>query len=241
MRIAVISDVHGNEHALAAVLAEVDSASPDALWCLGDVVGYGPAPNECCAVLADRADVCLVGNHDLVVLGKLDVSAFNGDAAAAALWTREVLDDASRAFLDRLEPSAEVDAAQLFHGSPRDAVWDYVLSAEAAYESLATTHAPVVLVGHSHVALGIGLVGADLRGGGAPGGTRIELDGRWLFNPGSVGQPRDGDPRAAWLLLDTDEKFAEFHRVAYPIEQTQSAMRAAGLPEPLAARLAQGI
>jgi predicted phosphodiesterase len=241
MRVAVISDVHGNEHALAAVLEDVDAASPDAIWCLGDVVGYGPAPNECCAVLAARADLCLVGNHDLVVLGKLDVTDFNGDAAAAALWTREVLNDASRAFLDPLEPSAELDGAQLFHASALDPVWDYVLSAEAAYGSLMATHAPVVLVGHSHVALGIGLVDTDLRGGSAPAGTELPLDGRWLLNPGSVGQPRDGDPRAAWLLLDTDENTATFHRVDYPIEATQRAMRSAGLPEPLAARLAQGI
>jgi predicted phosphodiesterase len=241
MRVAVISDVHGNEHALAAVLEDVDYAAPDAIWCLGDVVGYGPAPNECCSVLAARADVCLVGNHDLVVLGNLDMTDFNGDAAAAALWTQEQLSEASRAFLEPLKPSAELDGAQLFHASPRDPVWDYVLSAEAAYASLIATEAPVVLVGHSHVALGIGLVDTDLRGGSAPAGTELRLEGRWLLNPGSVGQPRDADARAAWLLLDTDEKFAQFHRVAYPIEETQRAMRAAGLPEPLAARLAHGI
>ena len=241
MRVAVISDVHGNEHALAAVLEDVDAAAPDAIWCLGDVVGYGPAPNECCAVLSARTDLCLAGNHDLVVLGKLDVTNFNGDAAIAALWTRERLDVSSRAFLEPLAPSAEVDGAQLFHASPRDPVWDYVLSAEAAYASLAATHTPVVLVGHSHVALGIGLVGDDLRGGSAPAGTELKLEGRWLLNPGSVGQPRDGDPRAAWLLLDTDEQLATFHRVDYPIELTQAAMRDAGLPEALAARLALGI
>jgi diadenosine tetraphosphatase ApaH/serine/threonine PP2A family protein phosphatase len=241
MRIAVISDIHGNEHALTAVLEEVDATSPDAIWCLGDVVGYGPSPNECCALLEKRADICLVGNHDLVVLGKLDVTDFNGDAATAALWAREQLNESSREFLARLAPSAEAEGVQLFHASPRDPVWDYVLSAEAAYASLQLSHAPIVLVGHSHVALGIGLVGDDLRGGSAPEGARIELEGRWLLNPGSVGQPRDGDPRAAWMLLDTDQSFAEFHRVAYPIELTQAAMRASGLPEPLAARLAQGI
>lgn len=241
MRVAVISDIHGNERALAAVLENIDAAAPDAIWCLGDVVGYGPAPNECCAVLSARSDLCLAGNHDLVVLGKLDVANFNGDAAAAALWTRDRLDQPSRAFLEPLEPSAELDGAQLFHASPRDPVWDYVLSAETAYASLVATHAPVVLVGHSHVALGIGLVDTDLRGGSAPAGTELRLEGRWLLNPGSVGQPRDGDPRAAWLLLDTDEHFATFHRVDYAIELTQRAMREAGLPEPLAARLALGI
>jgi diadenosine tetraphosphatase ApaH/serine/threonine PP2A family protein phosphatase len=140
-----------------------------------------------------------------------------------------------------LRPSAEADGAALFHASPRDPVWEYVLSAETAYFSLLATEAPLVLVGHSHVALAIGLDDDELHGGLAPAGTERVLDGRWLLNPGSVGQPRDGDPRAAWLELDTDDHVARFHRVEYPIERTQADMRASGLPEPLAARLAQGI
>jgi diadenosine tetraphosphatase ApaH/serine/threonine PP2A family protein phosphatase len=241
MRVAVISDIHANEQALDAVLGAIDAAVPDAIWCLGDVVGYGPAPNQCCAVVAERADVCLVGNHDLVVLGRLDAADFNEDAAAAALWTRHELDDESRAFLDRLEPSAVVPGAELFHASARDPIWEYVLSAEAAYGSLIATTAPLVLVGHSHVPLAIGLDDAsNLHGGLAEGGSEIELAGRWLLNPGSVGQPRDGDARAAWLELDTDAGRARFHRVEYAIEETQAAMRARGLPEALAERLAHG-
>ena len=129
---------------------------------------------------------------------------------------------------------------ELYHASPRDPVWEYVLSAETAYLSLLAATAPLVLVGHSHVALAIGLDGDDLHGGLAPDGTEVELKGRLLLNPGSVGQPRDGDPRAAWLELDTGARFARFHRVAYPIEQTQAAVRERGLPEGLAARLATG-
>jgi diadenosine tetraphosphatase ApaH/serine/threonine PP2A family protein phosphatase len=241
MRVAVISDVHANEQALDVVLEEVDAWSPEAVWCLGDVVGYGPAPNRCCEVVSGRADVCLIGNHDLVALGTLDVADFNEEAAAAALWTRGELDERSRSFLSALEPSASVDGAELFHASARDPVWEYVLSAEAAYFSLLKTTAPLVLVGHSHVALAIGLDDVDLHGGPAPAGTEIELEGRWLLNPGSVGQPRDGDPRAAWLALDTEEQTARFHRVDYPIERTQAEIRARGLPESLAARLAHGI
>ncbi len=120
-------------------------------------------------------------------------------------------------------------------------MWEYVLNAETAYFSLLTTKAPLVLVGHSHVALAIGLEEAELHGGLAPAGTEIVLDGRWLLNPGSVGQPRDGDPRAAWLELDTDEGVARFHRIDYAIERTQAAIRASGLPETLAARLAHGV
>jgi diadenosine tetraphosphatase ApaH/serine/threonine PP2A family protein phosphatase len=241
MRVAVISDVHANEEALDVVLQEIDAWAPDAVWCLGDVVGYGPAPNRCCELVSERADLCLIGNHDLVALGTLDVEDFNEEAAAAALWTRAALEERWRAYLSGLESSASVREAELFHASPRDPVWEYVLSAEAAYFSLLTTKAPLVLVGHSHVALAIGLEDADLHGGLQPAGSEIELDGRWLINPGSVGQPRDGDPRAAWLELDTDQRLARFHRVAYPIERTQARMREYGLPESLAARLAHGI
>jgi predicted phosphodiesterase len=238
-RVAVISDVHANRHALESVLAAVEHDAPDEIWCLGDLVGYGPRPNECCASVAERASVCLAGNHDLVVLGTLGLDDFAGDAAAAAAWTRRALDDESRAFLGSLESEARVEEAALFHGSGRDPVWEYVLSEEAAWWTFQATTEPLVLVGHSHVPLAISLAGDELAGGIASGGTEIELDGaRWLFNPGSVGQPRDGDPRAAYLLLEGGR--ASFRRVEYPVEQTQTEMRDAGLPEPLAERLAFG-
>jgi len=241
MRVAVISDIHANEAALEAVLEEVDAASVDAVWCLGDIVGYGPAPNRCCEIVAARADACLIGNHDLVALGKLDVESFNDDAATAALWTRAELTEESRAFLSPLEPKGKLDGVELFHASARDPVWEYVLSADSAYLSLLSTTAPLVLVGHSHVALAIGLDDTELHGGLAPAGTEVELEGRWLLNPGSVGQPRDGDPRAAWLELDLDRARADFHRVAYSIERTQAEMRERGLPAPLAERLSHGV
>jgi diadenosine tetraphosphatase ApaH/serine/threonine PP2A family protein phosphatase len=222
------------------VLAEVDAARVDAVWCLGDTVGYGPRPNECCEIVEALADLCLVGNHDLVVLGELAVSDFNDEAAAAATWTVKVLAPESRAFLARLKPLAALDGVELFHASARDPVWEYVLTEEAARATFELTEAPVVLVGHSHVALELTLDGAEVAGGLAPAGTKIELSGRWLLNPGSVGQPRDGDPRAAWLLLDLERRFAQFHRVAYPVERTQEEMRERGLPRALAARLERG-
>jgi predicted phosphodiesterase len=240
MRVAVISDIHANARALEAVLAEIDEADVDALWCLGDTVGYGPRPNECCETVAGRADLCLVGNHDLVVLGELAVSDFNDEAAAAATWTAEVLTDDSRAFLAPLQPLAAVEGVDLFHASARDPVWEYVLTEEAARASFDLTEAPLVLVGHSHVALALNGDGKAVQGGVAPAGTELDLSGRWLLNPGSVGQPRDGDPRAAWLLLDLERRFALFHRVAYPIERTQDDMRERGLPPALAARLERG-
>ena len=242
MRIAVISDIHSNLPALEAVLADVDGEGPDEIWCLGDIVGYGPHPNECVDLTRERATLSLCGNHDLAVLGAIDVSDFTGDAGAAARWTTGALGEPQAAWLRELSPSAERDGAELYHGSPRDAVWDYVLSEQVALISILETTAPVVLVGHSHVALGLGWDGSDLSGGLAPEGTAIDLStGRWLLNPGSVGQPRDGDPRAAWLLIDNAAGRAAFRRVPYPIRETQAAIRERGLPDALAARLAQGI
>jgi predicted phosphodiesterase len=241
MRVAVISDIHGNLHALEAVLADVDAERPEAIWCLGDLVGYGPRPNECTLLVARRAAVCLIGNHDLGVTGAIDLDDFSPDAATAARWTQEVLDERAGAYLRGLTPTETLEGAELFHASPRDPVWEYVLSAEAAYDALDLTSAPIVLVGHSHVALAIALTGDTLTGGLAPDGTTLDLtSGRWLLNPGSVGQPRDGDPRAAYLWLDLERMSALFRRVPYPIEETQRELRERGLPESLAARLAQG-
>jgi diadenosine tetraphosphatase ApaH/serine/threonine PP2A family protein phosphatase len=240
MRVAVISDVHGNRHALDAVLAEIAAESVDAVWCLGDTVGYGPQPNECCRLVQEHADLCLVGNHDLVALGALTVSDFNEEAAAAAVWTSEALTDESRTFLRSLEPQATADGVELFHASARDPVWEYVLSEEAARATFDLTTAPLVLVGHSHVALALTVNGHELTGGIAPGGTSVDLAGRWLVNPGSVGQPRDGDPRAAWLFADLERASAAFRRVSYPVDRTQAEMVEAGLPPLLVARLAVG-
>ena len=241
MRIAVLSDVHSNLHALEAVLREVDQGGFDAIWFLGDLVGYGPKPNECAALLQERAAICLAGNHDLVVLGKISIEAFAGEAAAAARWTQTVLDDAARGFLDTLQPQAAAPGAELFHGSPRDPIWDYVLGDEAAFQSFAATSEPLVLVGHSHVALEIS-DGDDLRGGQAPAGTTLELGRlRRLLNPGSVGQPRDGDPRAAWLEIDKGAGRATFRRTDYPVGRPQAEMREVGLPDALATRLAFGV
>lgn len=242
MRIAVISDIHGNAHALDAVLADVARARPDAVWCLGDLVGYGPDPNRSTSLTAAHADISLAGNHDLGVLGTIAVEEFSPDALASALWTRETLDVEARDFLASLAPAHATSRAELFHASPRDPIWEYVVTADAAAAALDDTTAPVVLVGHSHVALAIVRPeGGALAGGLAPGGKTVDLaTGRWLLNPGSVGQPRDGDPRAAWLLLDFRGGSAAFHRVEYDIASTQREIRDAGLPEGLAKRLELG-
>jgi len=242
MRAAVISDIHGNLHALEAVLADIDGETVDEIWCLGDVVGYGARPNECCDIVRDRATVALCGNHDLAVLGALDVADFSGDAGTAARWTATVLGEEQRAWLGSLEPLARRSDAELYHASPRDPVWEYVLSDQVALQSLLATRAPVVLVGHSHVALALSWDGSELTGGTAPEGFEAPLgERRWLLNPGSVGQPRDGDPRAAWLLVDPGARRATFRRVPYPIADTQAEIRARDLPDALAERLAHGV
>jgi predicted phosphodiesterase len=241
MRVAVVSDIHANLHALEAVLGAIDVDPVDELWCLGDLVGYGPKPNECCAIVQARAAVCLCGNHDLAVRGTLDLVEFSGDAGTAAAWTRDVLADDARAFLNSLAPAGKAAGVALFHGSARDPVWEYVLSDEAALTTFMLTEEPLVLVGHSHAALQIALRETVLEGGLAPNGTELELlDGRWLLNPGSVGQPRDGDPHAAYLLLDLDAQRASFRRVPYDVDLTQSEMRVAGLPDALIDRLTIG-
>jgi diadenosine tetraphosphatase ApaH/serine/threonine PP2A family protein phosphatase len=243
MRACVVSDIHGNLHALEAVLEAIDAEAPDEVWCLGDLVGYGPRPNECCRLVAERADVCLVGNHDLAVLGKIDIDVFTHDAGVSARWTREVLEDDARAFLGELEPAGSRADAALFHASPRDPVWEYVLSIEVADQCLRQVDGNLVLVGHSHFALAFWLTGGGTEGGLAPNGSNVDLApaDAWLLNPGSVGQPRDGDPRASFLVLDTDERWARFRRVPYDIAATQAEIRELGLPHSLADRLTDGL
>jgi diadenosine tetraphosphatase ApaH/serine/threonine PP2A family protein phosphatase len=241
MRVAVVSDIHSNLHALEAVLAAVDADAPDELWCLGDLVGYGPRPTECCAAVESRAAICLAGNHDLAVRGDIELFEFSGEAAVAARWTRDVLADDARAFLSRLEPTSTAAGVALYHGSARDPVWEYVLSDEAAEATLDLAGTPLVLVGHSHAALAAVERDGAIVGGLAEAGTELDLRaGRALLNPGSVGQPRDGDPRAAYLLLDLDTRQASFRRVEYDIDRTQAEIQALGLPALLAARLAVG-
>ena len=242
MRVGVISDIHGNLHALRAVLDALAEERPDAIWCLGDLVGYGPRPNECCAAVARSASICLVGNHDLGVVGRIDLDEFSHDAAAAAVWSRDVLTREARTYLSTRKPSTKAHRSELFHASPRDPVWEYVLTEEAARAALRLTSADVVLVGHSHVALAFTLDGDDLAGDLAPADTELDLSGRrWLINPGSVGQPRDHDPRAAFVVLDFDAETARYHRVPYPVERTQEEILDRGLPDTLAGRLALGM
>ncbi len=242
MRLALLSDVHGNRHAFEAVLADVSAAGVGATWCLGDLVGYGADPDACVALASERCDLVLAGNHDLAVTGALPVEEFSSGAALAAAWTQRTLSPEHREVLAGLSPRAVREGLGLYHASPRDPVWEYVLSDLLAELCLDAQDERVCAIGHSHVALSF--VRSDegrVRGCLRPPGEVVSLAaGEWLVNPGSVGQPRDGDPRAAWLLLDTERWDAQWRRVDYDVRGAQGAIREAGLPESLATRLSYG-
>jgi predicted phosphodiesterase len=242
VRIGVISDIHGNRQAMEAVLAALDGADVDRVWCLGDVVGYGAEPDACCELTRQHADVCLAGNHDLAVRGEISLSEFSRGAELAARWTQETLGDENMAFLSALEPKSAQRGVGLYHASPRDPVWEYVLSALLAELCLDVQPERVCLIGHSHVALAfMREEGRPATGEACPAGTTLDLsEAEWLVNPGSVGQPRDGDPRAAWVVLDTTAWTATFHRTTYDIDAAAAAIRAARLPDSLAERLEYG-
>ena len=242
MRVAVVSDIHGNRHAFEAVLADVARERVDELWCLGDLVGYGADPDACVELAREHAAVCLAGNHDLAVTGGLSLDEFSRGAEIAARWTQEVIRPENLAFLEGLEPAGHAEGIGLFHASPRDPVWEYVLSALLAEMCLDGMEERIGLVGHSHVALSfVRREGEIATGERRVGGDAADLDtGEWLLNPGSVGQPRDGDPRAAWLLLDAGEAAAGWHRVEYDILGAATAIRQARLPDSLAERLGYG-
>jgi diadenosine tetraphosphatase ApaH/serine/threonine PP2A family protein phosphatase len=238
-RVALLSDVHGNLPAFQAVLADIERAGVDARWCLGDLVGYGAQPDECVALAREACDVCLIGNHDLVVIDKLEITEFSHNAAVAAIWTRENIAPESVEYLNGLETTGEGGELGLYHASPRDPVWEYVLSTVQAGACMDAMTPRVGAVGHSHVALWFGREeGGAVSGDHAPAGTELDLSsGDWIVNPGGVGQPRDGDPRAAWLLLDLASWTASWRRVEYPIDDAARAIEQAGLPDALSKRL----
>jgi predicted phosphodiesterase len=242
MRVAVVSDIHGNRQAFEAVLDQIAASDCRELWCLGDLVGYGADPDACVELAREHAAVCLAGNHDLGVTGAIPLEQFSRGAALAATWTQETIAPATREYLEVLEPQRLDEAVGLYHASPRDPVWEYVLSPLQAELCFDAQQHRIGLIGHSHVALSF----SRLPGSPATGETRdadFELDlaeGEWLINPGSVGQPRDGDPRAAWLELDLDGSRAVYRRTDYDIAGAAAAIRAARLPDSLAERLLYG-
>ena len=241
MKAAIISDVHGNLPALEAVLSAIDGERVDELWCLGDLVGYNADPEACTLAVIERSQICLAGNHDLVVNGSIDLSVFAHDAAVAARWSQKALSAHALELLQALSPEGEREGVDLYHASPRDHVWEYVIDNRTAQACLKLLRHDLCLIGHSHVPLRYRPGPDMLAVGGYSEPGELELgDGRWILNPGSVGQPRDGDPRAAYLVLDLDARTATWRRVDYDIARAQRAIVEAGLPETLAWRLGEG-
>jgi len=241
VRVAVISDVHGNLPALESVLAAIEQEDTSELWCLGDLVGYNADPEACTRTVIDVAEVCLAGNHDLVVNGSIDMTVFAHDAGIAARWSATALSEEALELLRTLQPSGRRHDVALYHASPRDPVWEYVIDGRTAQACLDLQEGDICLVGHSHVPLAYTPGPEGRATGGHMPEAVVELgDGRWLLNPGSVGQPRDGDPRAAYMVLDLAARTAAWRRVDYAIERAQRAILDAGLPSTLASRLADG-
>lgn len=240
MRALVVSDIHANIAALDAVLAAAPSV--DEVWQLGDVVGYGPEPDAVVERLRELGAVGVRGNHDAAALGGDEITAFNLDARRAMEWTRSTIAAPTRAWLAALPERLVRGDWTLVHGSPRDPIWEYVMSSGVARAALADLETPYGLHGHTHVP--IGWVDED-DGVGAvspASGSVLELGERHaLLNPGSVGQPRDGIPAASWMVLDTDAGTATWHRTAYDIGAVQAAMEAASLPARLVERLSYGL
>jgi len=242
MKVAVISDIHANRQAFEATLEAVAASDAAELWCLGDLVGYGADPDACVALAREHVAVCLAGNHDLAVTGEVPLDDFSRGASLAVEWTQEVIAPENLAFLKGLSPQGQEGLIGLYHASPRDPVWEYVLSALLAELCLDAQRHRICLIGHSHVALSFVRREAELTSGEPQrAGTRLDVAaGEWLLNPGSVGQPRDGDPRAAWLLLDLDGLTVSFRRTQYDVAGAAAAIRAAHLPDSLAERLEYG-
>lgn len=244
MKVAVISDVHANLPALEAVLAAIEYEQVDEIWFLGDSVGYGARPNECVDLLREKADLVLAGNHDLAVAGAFSLDEYRYEVVRAWLWTRQVIRSENLERLEQLQPQAARGEVGLYHASPRDPVWEYVTNSEEVRAALQWSDSRIILVGHSHIPFAVT----------SPGSVRIDqvfppenewfsiASDRWLINPGSVGQPRDGDPRASFLILDLGAKAAKFCRADYDIELAQKQiLEIEELPENNAQRLSSGV
>ena len=242
MRTLIISDVHSNLTALEKVL---EDAQPfDQVWCLGDVIGYGPDPNECISRIRELPLLkCVKGNHDAAIIGDINIRAFNYEARASLKWLESVITFENKRWLAALDEMIVVDDVTLVHGSPTSFVWEYVMDVQSARENMDAFTTLICLVGHTHVPIQFTQVGEDLKTTKRIPLTLdepFELNHKSILNPGSVGQPRDHDPRASYMIYDDKEGKWSFHRILYDFKEVQERILAAGLPNQHAYRLSKG-
>lgn len=241
MRILIISDIHANLTALQTVLQTTGEF--DATWCLGDLIGYGPDPNECIEVVRNLPNLtCILGNHDAAALNIIDTKSFNMEARTSIEWTRSQLSKESTIFLESLPQKVEIQDVTLTHGSPRYPIWEYLLDTQTATQNFKFFNTPYCFVGHSHLPVAFSLNKilpyAQLR---VPNpDEKIILKPRMILNPGSVGQPRDHNPQAAFAIYDTETQEWQYHRTPYDIKSVQLRMKRVNLPDRHIARLSAG-
>ncbi len=243
MRYAIIADIHANLAAFTAVLNDIDHrGSVEEVWCLGDIIGYGPDPHQCLELLHQCNHVCVAGNHDWAAIGKADISYFNPDAVTACRWTAQQLTPEDIHYLENLPLTIKKDNFTLVHGSPREPIWEYILSASAAKDNFAFSQSQFCLIGHSHVPLIFKLSEMDSCSLNqfSPNIGLVLGKSRLIVNPGSVGQPRDSDPRASYAIYDSEARMIRLHRIPYNIAATQDKMMQVGLPIHLITRLQEG-
>jgi len=244
MLYAIIADIHANLAALTAVLNDIkQQGGVEEIWCLGDIVGYGPDPHQCIKLLRQYSNVCVAGNHDWAAIGKIDTSDFNPDAAAACHWTTQQLSQEDVEYLSNLPLVIERDNFTLVHGSPRDPIWEYLLSTSSAGENFAFFRSQFCLVGHSHAPLIFEYnetkICSLIK---FPTDAELTLsENRFIINPGAIGQPRDGDPRASYAIYDNETRTIKHYRIPYNISITQAKMIDYGLPKRLVIRLSYGM
>ena len=241
MRVLIISDIHANLTALETVLDAAGNV--DAVWCLGDVIGYGPNPNECVELLQEQPKlICLMGNHDAAAVGEMSTATFNSEARTVVEWTQGVLTKENITFLRRRPQTSELDEVTLAHGSPRQPIFEYVLDVKSAEENFEYFGNDYCFIGHSHIPLMFhqSVENDHVKFSFPQANTVVELQPRTIINPGSVGQPRDRDPRASYAVYDTEAHTWEYRRVDYEFSKTQELMRKAGLPERHISRLSGG-
>jgi diadenosine tetraphosphatase ApaH/serine/threonine PP2A family protein phosphatase len=243
MRCAIVADIHANLTAFMAVLVDIkQQGKVEEIWCLGDIVGYGPEPHKCIELLRQTNHICVAGNHDLAAIGEISTRDFNPDAATACQWTSKQLTPSDVVYIKSLPLVIEKDDFTLVHGSPREPTWEYILSLSAAKENFAYFKSKFCLVCHSHVPLifKLGKDGSCSFSHFSPGVALGLSEERLIINPGAVGQPRDGDPRASYAIYDSESNQIELRRVHYDIAATQAKMMEHRLPMRLVARLSHG-